>query len=39
MSFRSSVSKQLLVPNTKRSIGKRAFSVAAPTIWSQLLYN
>ena len=25
------------VPKTKLNIGKRAFSVAAPTIWKQLL--
>ena len=30
MSFRPSVSKQLLVPKPKRFVDKRAFSVAAP---------
>ena len=30
--FRSSVSKQRFVPKTKLNIGKRAFSVAVPTI-------
>jgi len=33
---RSSVSKQHFVPKTKLHIGKRAFSVSAPTIWNQL---
>ncbi len=32
----SSVSKQLFVPETNLNIGKRDFSVAAPTIWNQL---
>ena len=34
--LRSSVSKKHLVPKTKLNIGKRAISVAAPTIWNQL---
>ena len=34
--LRSLVSKQRFVPKTKLSIGKRAFSVAAPTLWNQL---
>ena len=32
----SSVTKQLVVPKTKLNIVKRAFSVAAPTIYNQL---
>ena len=35
-SLRSSVSKQLFAPKTKLNIDKRAFSVAASTIWNQL---
>ena len=34
--LRSSVSKQLFVPKTNLNISKRAFCVAAPTIWNQL---
>ena len=34
--LRSPVSKQRFVPKTKLNIGKRAFSVAAPTIWNKL---
>ena len=34
--LRSSVSKERFVPKTKMNIDKRAFSVAAPTIWNQL---
>ena len=34
--LRSSVSKQPFVPKIKLNIGKCAFSVAAPIIWSQL---
>ena len=34
--IRSSVSKLVFVPKTKLDIGKRAFSVAASTIWNQL---
>ena len=35
--LRSTISKQLFVPKTKLNIGKRAFPVAAPPIWNQLL--
>ena len=34
--LRSSISKKRFVPKTKLNIGKRGFSVAAPTIWNQL---
>ena len=34
--LRSSVSKQFFVTKTKLNTGKRAFSVAAPTIWNRL---
>ena len=34
--LKSSVSKQLFVPITKRNIGECAFSVAAPIIGNQL---
>ena len=34
--LKSYVSKQLFVPKTKLNVGKRAFFVAAPTIWSKL---
>ena len=30
------LSKQHFVPKTKQNIGKRAFSMAAPTLWNQL---
>ena len=33
---RSSVAERLCVPKTKLDIAKRAFTVAAPTIWNQL---
>ena len=33
--LRSSASKQRVAPKTRLSIGKRAFAVAAPTIWNQ----
>ena len=34
--LRSSISQQLIVPKTKLHLGKRAFSVAAPRVWSEL---
>ena len=34
--LRSSISKQLFVPQTNLNIGKCAFLVTAPTLWSQL---
>ena len=34
--LRSSTSQQLSIPRTKLSLGKRAFSVAAPIIWNEL---
>ena len=34
--LRSSVSKQMFIPKTTLNIRKRAFSMAAPTIWNQL---
>ena len=34
--LRSSTSQQLIVPKTKLNLGKRAFSVAAPTVWNEL---
>ena len=33
--LRSSTSQQLSIPSTKLNLGKRAFSVAAPTIWNE----
>ena len=33
----SSISQQLIVPKTKLNLGKRAFSVAAPRVWNELL--
>ena len=35
--LRSSTSQQLIVPKTKLNLGKRAFSVAAPRVWNELL--
>ena len=34
--LRSSISQQLIVPKTKLNLGKRAFSVAATMVWSEL---
>ena len=34
--LRSSTSQQLSIPRTKLNLGKRAFSVAAPSIWNEL---
>ena len=34
--LRSSTSQQLSIPRTKLNLGKRAFSVAAPIIWTDL---
>ena len=35
--LRSSTTQQLYIPRTKLNLGKRAFSVAAPIIWNELL--
>jgi len=38
-SLRSSSKTDLVVPRTSRKIGDRAFSVASPRAWNQLLTN
>ena len=36
---RSTMSKALVIPRTRKRIGDRAFSVAAPTIWNSLPFE
>ena len=35
--FRSSISQQRIVPKIKPNLGNRAFSVAAPRVWNEIL--